>query len=117
MDADYADLIGDANVWVLTCAERLVASLVTRVRADHLLLDSIAVAPEAQGRGHGTLLLRRADDDALDAGLTSVRLYTNAAMTENLAFYPRHGYVRTHRAEQDGFDRVFFTKELGRPPR
>jgi hypothetical protein len=37
---------------------------------------------------------------------------TNAAMTENLAFYPRHGYVETHRASQDGFDRVFFSKRL-----
>jgi hypothetical protein len=33
-------------------------------------------------------------------------------MTENLAYYPRHGYAETHRAEQDGFRRVFFTKHL-----
>jgi hypothetical protein len=31
-------------------------------------------------------------------------------MTENLAYYPRHGYAETHRAEQDGFSRVFFRK-------
>jgi hypothetical protein len=31
-------------------------------------------------------------------------------MTENLAYCPRHGYTETHRAEQDGFRRVFFTK-------
>ncbi len=33
-------------------------------------------------------------------------------MTENLAYYPRHGYAETHRAEQDGFRRVFFRKRL-----
>lgn len=113
MDADYATLIGETNVWVLTCAGQLVGSLVTCVMADHLLLDAVAVAPEAQGHGYGALLLRRADGDARDAGLTEVRLYTNAAMTENLAFYPRHGYVETHRASQNGFDRVFFSKRLG----
>ena len=117
MDADHAALIDSANVWVLTCGEQLVGSMVTCVLDDHVLLESIAVAPEAQGRGYGALLLRRAEDDAHDSGLTEVRLYTNAAMTENLAMYPRYGYVETHRAGQDGFRRVFFTKRLGRPLR
>jgi hypothetical protein len=33
-------------------------------------------------------------------------------MTENLAYYRRHGYTETHRAGQDGFRRVFFRKLL-----
>ncbi len=115
MDADYAALIDRANVWVLIDGDQLVGSLVTYPEGDHLLLDAVAVAPDAQGRGFGSLLLRRAEDDAHESGLAEVRLYTNAAMTENLAYYPRHGYVETHRATQDGFDRVFFSKALGRP--
>jgi len=112
MDADHAALIENANVWVLTEDDRLLGSLVTLVMDDHLLLESIAVAPGAQGRGLGALLMRRAEDDAHDAGRTEVRLYTNAAMTENIAMYPRFGYVETHRGGQDGFRRVFFTKKL-----
>jgi hypothetical protein len=34
-------------------------------------------------------------------------------MSENLDYYPRRGYRETHRAEQDGYRRVFFTKLLG----
>lgn len=112
MDFDHAALIATANVWVLTDGDQLLASMVTIVMDDHLLLDSIAVAPEAQGRRYGALLLERAEDDARDAGLTEVRLYTNAAMTENIAMYPRFGYTETHRAGQDGFRRVFFSKRL-----
>lgn len=41
-----------------------------------------------------------------------IRLYTNEAMTENLSYYPRHGYTETHRGEQDGFRRVFFRKQV-----
>jgi hypothetical protein len=41
-----------------------------------------------------------------------IRLYTNEAMTENLAYYIRHGYAETHRAGQDGFHRVFFRKPI-----
>ncbi|WP_229837150.1 hypothetical protein, partial [Dactylosporangium sucinum] len=39
-----------------------------------------------------------------------MRLYTNEAMTEDLAYYSRRRYVETHRAEQDGLRRVFFRK-------
>lgn len=31
-------------------------------------------------------------------------------MTENLEYYPRRGYRETHRAQQHGYRRVFFTK-------
>jgi hypothetical protein len=45
-------------------------------------------------------------------GLPEVRLYTNEAMTENLDYYPRRGYRETHRATQNGYRRVFFSKIL-----
>ena len=80
--------------------------------ADYLLLETIAVAPGAQGSGYGRLLLDRAECDAAELGLTEVRLYTNEAMTENLTFYPRHGYRETGRAVQDGYRRVYFSKTV-----
>jgi hypothetical protein len=41
-----------------------------------------------------------------------LRLYTNEAMTENLTYYPHHGFIETHRATQDGYRRVFFRRSL-----
>jgi len=70
------------------------------------------VRPSRQGRGAGSRLLALAEDEARRLRLSEIRLYTNEAMTENLAYYPRHGYAETHRAEQDGFRRVFFRKHL-----
>ena len=60
----------------------------------------------------GGRLLRLAEEQARARGLRQVRLYTNEAMTENLAYYLRRGYSETHRATQDGFRRIFFTKPL-----
>lgn len=57
-------------------------------------------------------MLDFADAQAREHGLAEVRLYTNEAMTENLAYYPRHGYVETRRATDHGYRRVFFTKQL-----
>ena len=33
-------------------------------------------------------------------------------MTENLDYYPRHGYTEVRRAVQDGYRRVWFRKVL-----
>jgi hypothetical protein len=33
-------------------------------------------------------------------------------MTENIAYYPKRGYVETHRDEIQGFHRVHFSKAL-----
>jgi hypothetical protein len=50
-------------------------------------------------------------------GLGVLRLYTNAAMSENLRFYPALGYRETGRRRQEGFDRVFFEKRLAQRKR
>jgi N-acetylglutamate synthase-like GNAT family acetyltransferase len=112
MLADYAGLLDTSRIWVLERCDAVIAVLVTQHHGDHLLLDTVAVAPGAQGGGHGRRLLERAERDATEQGLSEVRLVTNEAMTENLVFYPRHGYRETGRAIQDGYRRVFFSKSL-----
>ena len=112
MTADDAAALEHSRVWVLESGDAIVGALVTEERADYLLLETIAVAPGAQGSGYGRLLLDRAECDATELGLTEVRLYMNEAMTENLTFYPRHGYRETGRAVQDGYRRVYFSKTV-----
>jgi N-acetylglutamate synthase-like GNAT family acetyltransferase len=112
MTADYAAALEHSRVWVLVSDHDIVGALVTEDRADHLLLEMVAVVPTAQGNGHGARLLDRAERDAEELGLPEVRLYTNEAMTENLTFYPRHGYRETGRAIEDGFRRVYFSKAV-----
>jgi GNAT superfamily N-acetyltransferase len=110
--ADYAAALEHSRVWVLVSDDAMVGVLVTEDRGDHLLLETVAVAPAAQGHGYGRLLLDRAERDAAELGHTEVRLYTNEAMTENLTFYPRHGYRETGRAIEDGYRRVYFSKTV-----
>lgn len=112
MTADYATAVEEEEVWVAEHGGRLVGLLVLRAYPDHLLLENVAVSPDLQRRGMGSALLDLADRRARELELPEVRLYTNVAMTENLASYPRHGYHETHRATQDGFQRVFFTKTV-----
>jgi ribosomal protein S18 acetylase RimI-like enzyme len=112
VSADYAGAIERGEVWVAAGTGELLGLLVLVPQGDHLLLENVAVRPSAQGTGLGSRLLALAEQEAARRGLTEIRLYTNVAMTENLAFYPRRGYTLTHRAEQDGYQRAFFSKQL-----
>jgi N-acetylglutamate synthase-like GNAT family acetyltransferase len=112
MLAYYAALVDAARVWVLEDDASLVAMIVNVPHADHVVVETVAVAPGAQGGGHGGRLLERAELDAAELGVTEVRLSTNVAMTENLAYCPRRGYVETGRGVEDGYQRVFFSKTI-----
>ncbi len=112
MGADYAAAISDGAAWVARVEQRIVGLLVVRLRTDHLLLENVAVAPGYQGAGIGARLIGVAEDQARRHVVLEVRLYTNVAMTENLAYYPRRGYRETHSATQDGYERVFFSKTV-----
>ena len=117
MTADYAAAVRDGQAWIAQDDGGAVGLLILIPQPDHLLLENIAVLPAAQGRGAGARLLAFAEERAAALGLPEIRLYTNEAMTENIAYYPRHGYTETHRAGQGGFRRVFFRKRLsGRSP-
>jgi N-acetylglutamate synthase-like GNAT family acetyltransferase len=117
MDADYPTVVETMVVWVAEDSGRLVGVIVLEVEAaaDHLLIENVAVSPEAQGLGIGSRLLQIAEDEATAAGLSELRLFTHELMTENLAYYGRRGYVETHRLTENGFSRVFLSKRLAPP--
>lgn len=112
MTEDYPSLVSAGEVWVAEHDSVVAGLLVLKVKPDHVLLNNVAVSPDFQGMGIGAQLLDFADNYARAHGLAEVRLYTNEAMTENLAYYPRHGFAETHRATEHGYRRVFFTKRL-----
>jgi GNAT superfamily N-acetyltransferase len=112
MHVDYGEKIAHGHTWVAEDAGVVVGLLVLEPHDDHLLLDIIGIVPGHQGTGVGRRLLEVADEQAKALGLPEVRLYTNVVMTENLAYYPRNGYVETHRDQVGPYHRVFFTKAL-----
>ena len=112
MSADYGAAVRDGQAWVAVDQGQVIGFAVLIAEPGHLLLKNLAVRPSRQGGGAGSRLLALAEDEARRLRLAEIRLYTNEAMTENLAYYPRRGYAETHRAEQDGFRRVFFRKHI-----
>ena len=90
---DYGKRIEKGEVWILEVEGEPTGVAVLEERADHLLIYSIAVKPDAQRKGYGAALLELADQRAVGIGLLEVRLYTNERMEANLRLYRRHAFA------------------------
>ena len=91
--ADYAVIFAAMEVWLNESEGRLDGVLILEPRADDLLIWSIAIVPEVQGRGIGRVLLDAAHRRATELGLDTLRLYTGTLLTDRVAWYQRHGFV------------------------
>lgn len=110
---DYGALIAEDRVRVAERDGQIEGVLVLLPLPGSLLLDNVAVAPAAQGKGIGRLLLDHAEAAAREAGFATITLYTNALMSELIALYARRGYVEIERREEMGHRRVYMRKSLG----
>ncbi|MGX1306144.1 ribosomal protein S18 acetylase RimI-like enzyme [Amorphus suaedae] len=109
---DYAGLISAGRVTVLDTAGEIAGLVVLVPEAEAMLLDNVAVAPHAHGRGFGRMLIDFAEATARRAGYTTIRLYTHEVMVENARLYVRLGYVETGRREERGYRRIYMEKAL-----
>jgi len=100
------------TVFVAEAAGRVSGYLVCDESQVPPLLDTVAVAPDAQGRGLGRALFRYLENSLRRKGFDRYQLYTNVKMVENLALYPRLGFVRTKQVTENGYERVYFEKRL-----
>jgi ribosomal protein S18 acetylase RimI-like enzyme len=112
MVADFAAEIVAGHVVVIGTAGGVDGYMIGWPETDAYFIDNIAVDPAQQGNGLGRQLMDHATAEANRRRLPAIRLYTNAAMTENLAVYAHMGFVETHRAVEKGFHRVYLRWDL-----
>jgi GNAT superfamily N-acetyltransferase len=115
MVADHAAAIRDHEI-ELALVDGKPAGLIELIPAtDHLLLESIAIDPAAQGTGLGRALMRRVEDQARARNLPQIRLYTNKAFAANVDFYLRLGYAIDREEPFMGGLTVYFSKPAAEP--
>ncbi|PNP53423.1 hypothetical protein THARTR1_06117 [Trichoderma harzianum] len=119
MVADYNELLNSRDVYVLESTSddkvvKTVGSIILGidVEADAVMVNNLVVEPAAQGRGYGRVLMDFAEDVAREKDIGSMALFTNIKMYENIGLYAKLGYVETERKMEDGYERVYFRKEL-----
>ena len=112
VDTDWETVVWALAGLVATRDDRIVGVLVLWPHPDHVLVETLAVAPEEQGRGVGSALLDRAELTAIEAGTNAVRLHADARMTEALAYCLRRGCAEVGRETVHGASRVLLEKRL-----
>lgn len=112
MQANFAGLLKSHQMDVFVHENELAGYVAYIVEDNAVLLENVAVHPRFAGHRIGRRLIDNVERFTLESGLPAVTLYTNVAMSENLELYPKLGYIETHRAEEDGFSRVYFKKNI-----
>ncbi len=109
---DFAAVIAAGQVWVAESDGQVAGVLVQYEAVEGFYIDTVAVLPALQGRGIGRALLEYAELEALRRGYHSIYLCTNVKMTANQLLYPKIGYVEYARKFDQGYDRIFYRKQL-----
>ena len=109
---DYTEVIAHHRVFVIDGGAGLSGVLVLKQEGGGLLLDNVAVHPDAQGAGLGRALIDFAEAEAARLGYPALDLYTHELMAENVALYRARGYVETERRTVRGYARIYMRKEL-----
>ncbi|GAB2905816.1 GNAT family N-acetyltransferase [Nonomuraea fastidiosa] len=92
-------VIEDAVVLKAVEAGRIVGAVRGRLAGTTCLVGRLIVAPDLQGRGIGTALLRALHERVPQA--QAFDLFTGHLSEANLRFYRRLGYRETHRERMD----------------
>ncbi|MEQ4303056.1 GNAT family N-acetyltransferase [Plantactinospora sp. B6F1] len=90
--AELAAVVAAKAVLVATRMQRIVGAVRLTVERETGHIGRLIVAPDVQGRGIGTMLLRAAEQ-AAPPGVARFELFTGAASTRNLALYEHLGYA------------------------
>lgn len=110
MRVDYSETVKKHRFDLLYSGSTLMALIKTVPDGDHLLIENVAVAPGAQGRGFGKRLMKHAEELAASSGLKGTRLYTNKLFTANLRLYEALGYRVDREEALDGGIAVHMSK-------
>lgn len=94
---------------VAVAGHRIVGAVRARRDGDLLLIGRLAIAPDQQGEGLGTLLLGAVENRGREAGATEAELFTGGLSEANQRLYEREGYQRSE-TTADG--EIFYRKRL-----
>jgi GNAT superfamily N-acetyltransferase len=111
---DYAEKVAEGDVFVAESAS--IAGLIVLIASrHHVLIENVAVDPDWQRTGVGSTVMAYAEIYVHELGLRDLRLYTNAATSENVTLYSRLGYSEVDCRTDDGFQRVLLSKTTTPP--
>ncbi|MDZ7897549.1 MAG: GNAT family N-acetyltransferase [Arcicella sp.] len=75
--------------------DKIIGTVSLEKQGEKLYLGMLTVSPELQDGGVGKQLLKAAEDFAKEARIPKIVMTVISVRTELIAWYERHGYIRT----------------------
>jgi GNAT superfamily N-acetyltransferase len=113
MLTDYSEVVKKHFAFV-ALTDGLIAGVLTiyDTRDDFMWMDVLAVFKKYRGLGIGKKLIAYAENFIAGKGKSECRIYTNVKFEKTIAVYRHLGYVEYQRMREDGYDRIFFRKNV-----
>jgi ribosomal protein S18 acetylase RimI-like enzyme len=91
------DSLNEPNTTILkyTEGDEILGMVMLKNQGDSLYLGMLTVAPDLQGSGIGKKFLQAAEAFAKEHGLSKIMMTVISVRVELIAWYERHGYIRT----------------------
>lgn len=80
------------SVWVAELKGMVVGVMILKPTSDFLILENVAVRPEASGSGVGKALISKAEAECVRLELSEIRLSTHTDMVGNINLYKHLGW-------------------------
>ena len=90
---NYRAIVAACEVWLLDGTDGPQGALIVSAREADFYIESISVAPAAQGMGRGGVLLGFAEVRARHHYRHILRLMTNERLVHNIDWYKRQGFA------------------------
>lgn len=116
-DPEQSDLRRPRGAFLLALSDDLAIGCAGLKGTDkgYAEVKRVWVAPEARGLGVSHLLMQRIEQIARELGISLLRLDTNSALPEAVAFYRKNGWSEIPRFNDDPYPDLFFEKSLSAP--
>ena len=92
---EIARRLGEGPTWIALLHRSVVGTVSAALQGEALYVRSMAVVPEARGRGVGRLLLEQVERYAGERGYRCLELSTTPFLTSAIALYERAGFLST----------------------
>ncbi|TPW75763.1 GNAT family N-acetyltransferase [Schumannella soli] len=109
---ELEDELGRASGLGIRASGRLIGAVRWHVDGGVAEIGRLVIAPDQQGRGLGTRLLRAAEERS---GASTLKLFTGHLSVPKIRLYEREGYVQSRRERlKDGVELVLLRKSAVR---
>lgn len=101
--------IDEGPVWIALQDEKVVGTVSAVVKGEALYIRGMAVDPMVRGGGTGSVLLKCAEEFAIQGGFKSLLLSTTPFLSRAIRLYEKYGFHRSDEGPHDLFGTPLFT--------